>query len=178
MEKLRQRWHERSTNFHDALITELEREKIEKVRAIKEQMTRDIELKEAQRQHIEAIDVMDEQYYQCSADSMKKSEDTGPLLLDEVLVPIEESNSSCSLRNPVLAAQCAESIRKVRNERNDALCLAQHYRDIAEKTRKEKRDLKNKLENEIEIVRNFWRNKIVEGKSRSGKILRESLLRN
>ena len=33
------------------------------------------------------------------------------------------------------------------------------------------------LDGKIEIVRDFWRNKIVEGGSRSGKMLRASLIR-
>ena len=35
--------------------------------------------------------------------------------------------------------------------------------------------MKNDLEGKIETVRDFWRNKIVEGASRSGQILRNAL---
>ena len=53
---------------------------------------------------------------------------------------------------------------------------AKCYRDLAETLKKEKRELENKLHTQTEIVRDFWRNKIFEGGSRGGKLLRASLL--
>lgn len=52
------------------------------------------------------------------------------------------------------------------------------YRDLAETLKKEKRELQNRLQTQTEVVRDFWRNKIFEGGSRGGKILRASLLWN
>ena len=49
-----------------------------------------------------------------------------------------------------------------------------NYRDLAETLKKEKRDIEHKLVS-IEVVRDFWRNKIVEGDSRGGKIFRASV---
>lgn len=181
-EKLQQRWHERSVNFHKEQIDELKHNEREEERKMKEQMARDNERKEVQLKHMESIHTVEDQYDHYKADTAEKSgdkslDDTQPLLLDAVLVPIEEHEPSCSLKNPVVVAQCTETIRRARKERDEALHTAQRYRNMAEIARKEKRDLKSKLEGKIETVRNFWRNQIVEGNSRSGRILRESLIR-
>ena len=69
-------------------------------------------------------------------------------------------------------------IKQATNDRYQALMEAKQYRDLSETLKKEKRDIEHKLVSKIEIVRDFWRNKIVEGDSRGGKILRASLLRN
>jgi len=42
---------------------------------------------------------------------------------------------------------------------------------------KERKELENRLQTQIDVVRDFWRNKIFEGGSRGAKILRASLLR-
>ena len=78
----------------------------------------------------------------------------------------------------VLMMKCNNELRKARYERNRALHLAQQYRNMAEESQSEKRNLKHNLEGQIEVVRDFWRNKIVEGGTRSGRILRASLIRN
>ena len=57
------------------------------------------------------------------------------------------------------------------------LSLARLHRDMAETSQAQKRILKAELENKNELVRNFWRNKVVEGSTRSGKMLRAALIR-
>ena len=54
-------------------------------------------------------------------------------------------------------------IRKARYERNEALSLARHYRNLAEKSHSAKRTLRS------QTVRECWCNKVVEGGSGSGK---------
>ena len=100
---------------------------------------------------------------------------TGPLLLDAVVLPIKEPE--LPPHSDVHAARCSREVILARRERNQALQLAQQYRDLAEKARSEKQEVQHKLENEIEVVRDFWRNKVVEGGSRGGKILRAALLK-
>jgi len=38
--------------------------------------------------------------------------------------------------------------------------------------------MQQKLEKQVELTRDFWRNKVVEGNLYSGKILRAALLHN
>ena len=59
-------------------------------------------------------------------------------------------------------------------KRNQALSLAQHYGNVAEERQSEKSMLKSNLEHQIEVVRDFWRNKV--GSSISGRILRATLI--
>jgi len=102
--------------------------------------------------------------------------DTSPLLLDAVLTPISECVCSCLPENSVHAIHCKQQVQSARQERDQALSLARHCRDLAEASQAEKRTLKSELEGKIELVRNFWRNKVV-GHSRSGQILRAALIR-
>lgn len=171
-ERLQQRWRERSCNVHSAYLAELERRKKKE----KEEKANDIRRKQAIRlEQIrcnERIECIEEQYH-----AEASHHNTGPLLLDAVLVPVEESTPTIHSESLVHTAQCIEHVRIARSERNQALRLAQHYRDVAEGTNREKRNLQRKLEVQVEIVRDFWRNQVVEGGSRSGKMLRAALLR-
>ena len=48
--------------------------------------------------------------------------------------------------------------------------------NLAEKSQTDKRLLKISLEKQVETVRDFWRNKVVEGDSRSGRMFRNALI--
>ena len=82
---------------------------------------------------------------------------------------------------------CKEAVMKARAERNDALLLAKHYRDVTETLKLENKNLQEDMEGRIIDIRKqaaadvskmktIWRNQIVEGGSRAGKILRAALL--
>ena len=104
---------------------------------------------------------------------------TAPLILDAFVTPVAEPKPACSCSIPSTVKEMwyKKEIQAARNERDQALLQARQYRDMAEATRADKRALKHNLEGKIEIVRDFWRNKIVEGGSRSGRMLRASLIR-
>jgi len=55
--------------------------------------------------------------------------------------------------------------------------VPREYKDLAETVSAEKREIKYEMEKTVEVVRDFWRNKVVEGGSRAGLMLRASLLR-
>ena len=113
-------------------------------------------------------------YESISAKSTVKG--TSPLLLDAVVTPIAEGSSSQCNNNSILALQYEEELKKARKKRDEALFLPCHYRNLAEKSQTDKRLLKISLEKQVETVRDFWRNKVVEGDSRSGRMLRNSLI--
>lgn len=170
-ERLRQRWRERAQRAFAADLADMQAEKDreEERKACEARQKDAVAFKQAQR--IEMADENEDQYiHRCTI-----SQQTEPLLLDEVLVPLCEPFPECSAG--VHNAEYREQISAARQERNQALKTARHYRDIAETIQKEKRELQYKLEEEVELVRNFWRNKIIEGASRSGRILRAALLR-
>lgn len=90
---------------------------------------------------------------------------------DSVLIPIEDG-LPCSLNNTVHVLMSKESIIKAK-ERNDALSLTKHYRDVAETLKLENKHLKEEMEGYIIDIRKqaatdvcsmkkFWRNQIVE----------------
>ena len=56
--------------------------------------------------------------------------------------------------------------------------LARGYRDIAEQCQTEKRKMKHKLEEKVEVERDFCLDQLVEGSRRSGLILRTASIRN
>lgn len=116
-----------------------------------------------------------------------------PPTFDPVLVPVEESlpspasgpSKQCDI---VHIIQCKSEVLKARTERDDALLLAKHYRNMAENNKKEFLCLEQKMKSQInnieqesafrvENIKNFWRNQIIEGALRAGRILRASLIR-
>ena len=123
-------------------------------------------------------------------EQISNRESNTPQIFDPILVPIEESLPSCGPipSDVVYIAQCKDNVIKARAERNDALKLAKHYRDVAENNKKEMLCLQQNMESRIrsieqdsascvQNIRNFWRNQIIEGSSRAGRIVRASLLR-
>ena len=56
------------------------------------------------------------------------------------------------------------------------LCTYTVYRDLAEKLRKEKRDMHRKMSEQCETIRDFWCNNLIEGCSRSGRMVRQTML--
>jgi len=65
-----------------------------------------------------------------------------------------------------------DAISSCRRERDKALNDALCYCNLAERPLVEKREMKVSMEKRIETVRDFWRNQIFEGQSRSGRIVK------
>lgn len=114
-----------------------------------------------------------------------------PPIFDPVLVPVEESLPSPgpSKQHDVMRIlQCKDEVLKARTEHDNALILAKHYRNMAENSKKDFLCLQQRMKSEISCIeqqsvsrvkniKNFWRNQIIEGDSRAGRILRASLIR-
>lgn len=98
-------------------------------------------------------------------------------LLPAVLIPIEDKKPLSCAASVISRMEQQSIIRSATKDRDQALMEAKHYRNLAETLKKEKRDIEHKYAKKVEVVRDFWRNKIVEGDSRGGKILRASLLK-
>jgi len=92
------------------------------------------------------------------------------MLLDAVVAPVTEESPSTK--------NYARRLLEAWQERDSALLIACEYRDLAETVSAEKREIKYEMEKTVEVVRDFWRNKVVEGGSRAGLMLRASLLRS
>lgn len=102
------------------------------------------------------------------------ADDDGPLLLPSVCIPCD--SQPFSFAGSVLSRMEQQSVLdKARNDRNDAMIEAKFYRNMAEELKQEKREMENDVKARIEVVRDFWRNKIFEGGERAGKTLKISL---
>ena len=123
------------------------------------------------------IEACEEQYRVIAQESLQKN--SSVLLLDEVVLPLEEPTvNPFTQDNPVYHSWYQEQVNLARQERDHAILLARHYRDKAEEIVSEKRTIQYRLESKVEITRDFWRNKIIEGNCHAGKILRAALLRS
>ena len=161
----------------------LEKADVEKGKRKKEEkMLRLSELTQAREseraKHYHNIDVTDHHYSTTIRNNAVQDHfDTSPLLLDAVVTPMSEPPCALPSESAIHAIHCREQVHSAREQRDKALGIARHYRDLAESRQLDKRILKNDLEGKIETVRDFWRNKIVEGGSRSGQILRNALMK-
>ena len=99
---------------------------------------------------------------------------SGVLLLPSV-PPLSEEQSSSLIAKVLTGVEQQSIIQEARNDRDRAIMEAKSYRDLAEKIKKEKREQECNLLKQTEAVRDFWRNKVLEGDTRGGKILRASL---
>ena len=105
---------------------------------------------------------------------------------NSMLIPIEEKLPS-ELSDTAFVSKTKVEIIQARAERNDALLLARHYRNVAEKLKVENEhlqwemksriiEIKKKAIVHVDNMKTVWRKKI-EGSSRSSRILRAALLR-
>ena len=165
-------WKERATAYYCGIEADKEEEETRKLieKQTKDELSTEALLNESKRiEAAEKLDKLYEQEYSVHNTSLQVHHNTKPLLLDAVLIPeVEEPPTTFNYSRRLLEAQ---------KERDIALLVARQWRDIAENIQAEKRDMKTEMERTVETVRNFWRNKVVEGSSRSGKILRAALVR-
>jgi len=90
-------------------------------------------------------------------------------LFPEVQVsPIKHSGFGCTLQ---------EKLSVCENEKKKLAEDSLFYRNLAEKFEQEKEEIKMTMRRRIVAVQSFWRNNVIEGRSRSGKILREAIHR-
>lgn len=82
-----------------------------------------------------------EHYYNLENNIVEDCCDTSPLLLDAVLTPISECVCSCLPENSVHAIHCKQQVQSARQERDQVLSFAHHYRDLAEASQAEERTL-------------------------------------
>ncbi len=169
VQKMKQRWHDTTSKIDYMRKEEREERAIQKREKKLRNIQRNLEKARAENRRMEVIEDIEEDYT-----NLKRSHnDNGVLILNEVVVPIQEQ--TFDPMSQMARTDCNQIVQKAREERNQALKLAQQFRNIAEQSCSEKRCLQYELESKVETVRDFWRNKIVEGGSRSGCILRASL---
>ena len=123
----------------------------------------------------EDMQKIEQSYHTIETDSMQ--DDTGILLLPSVSSVPCQITIPCDITTAVEKPYVASCIEDIRTERDKALRDTLLYRNTAEQLRREKRVLHNKLTRKCETIRDFWRNNLVEGCTRGGRMVREALFR-
>lgn len=113
---------------------------------------------------------MEQKYTTLSANSVQSEADQ--LILPAVINPNETQ--------PFAKSPTSENkqVKDAIKQRDDALSKMKLYRNLAEKMRMEKRQLKYHMDKRVEVVRDFWRTKIFEGDSRAGRMITCTVNRN
>ena len=87
-------------------------------------------------------------------------------LLPQVVFPVENTTENIAVEKRLI-------IRT--KERDKALRDTLHYRTLVEKLETDIKELKTNMHHRVSTVRDFWRNSVLEGRSRSGAILKQAL---
>ena len=124
----------------------------------------------------EDVQKVEQSYRTIETDSMQ--DDTGVLLLPSVSSIPCQVTIPCNINTAVERTHVESCIEEIRSKCDKALKDTLLYRNMAEQLRREKRALHNKLTEKCETIRDFWRNNLVEGCSRGGRMVREALFRN
>ena len=177
------RWEKRRLAFNEELNIEEEKS------LVQQQAAEEIRLEREKRKAAEVERRKEVLYSQCQlynevAVSSQQSTDDGLLLPS---IPVSKSIYSTAAGSQELDSSIPASIvgidrvavnSAIQIEREKKLAAyqeAQHYRNLSERLRKEKRELANTLNSKLELVRDFWRNNIAEGSTRAGRIVQMGL---
>ena len=134
---------------------------------------------EKDRQCRQEILFVQETVYKEVSTASQDEKSGNALLLPTVSVP-EDTN--CDLKKlgihitGIDRVAITSAIQEERQRTKKALERARFYRDLAERIKAKKREEVNELNHKIELVRNYWRNKVYEGSSRAGRLVQKALL--
>lgn len=172
-------WKKKSEQYQQSVISE----QIEH----KEELKRQDEKKSfrAERKRLEndrrkkRKAIIENVYWSVACNSI--NEETEPLLLPACNSSTETSILPCSepsnaeMSSPFKRIDTAVYIKKLKKEREAAFQDARIYRNLAERIRKEKREAINQLALKCEVIRDRWRNELLEGGSRGGLMVKKAL---
>ena len=86
------------------------------------------------------------------------------------------------VKDPVLKTvteiSASKFIHRIVEERDDAVKLTMHYRNLVEDLQSKNRKLYCTMNDSIDTVRNFWRNNILESGTRGGLCVKKALENN
>ena len=113
---------------------------------------------------------VDKAYAALVNESANSSNYGPPLLLPAVIQPMDKVNVKISSADSDVKGlvQVQQYIKEVVDERDAAFHTVRLLRNKVEELHSEKRKLYYEMNNKIDTVRKFWRNRLVEGDTRSG----------
>lgn len=176
VESISARWTKRHEEYLEG-VKDAQKDqqlKLDEVKRLKKEIEEQKRIKEKCEQEIACR--QKHLYHQAVDDSMQKNS------FDALLLPPVSGESSPAKvfveSNGLKEIEHAFAIKLEKEKTKRALDEARYYRNLAEKLRKEKRSAVNIMNEKVEVVRDFWRNKILEGSTRAGRIVREALSNN
>ena len=124
------------------------------------------EVEEVQGRSTRVEDTEVNEAYAALVNEAKCSSNCGPpLLLPAVIQPANKVKVSTEVKDMV---EVEHYIKEVEHERDAAFQTVKILRNKVEQLHSDKRKLHYDMNNKIDTVRTFWRNRLVEGDTRSG----------
>lgn len=173
------RWKARQTSYEANMEQEQQEQRDEEKRRQLMQEYKTVCLEKDKKCRQEIRSMQESVYQKVSQESYDVSKDDA-LLLPMVLVPDDAQSSELKKLDVHVTGidrvAVSSALLKEKEKTKQAVEKAQFYRDLAERIRAEKREKVYELNNKVELVRNYWRNKLCEGSSRAGKLVQKALL--
>lgn len=114
-----------------------------------------------------------EELYRCVAENSMQKNSYDTLLLPSVNTPTALQTTYEGI--DIHRLNFVSSIRLEQEKTRKALEKARFYRNLSERLRKEKRNVVDSMNDKVELVRDFWRNNIMEGSTRAGRMVKKAL---
>lgn len=171
------RWKLRQEAFERGEREEKEEKELEeKKKRVQEQRAK-VEEQKKLEEHNAFVEDNSMRYRQAEKESQTNQSDS-------LLLPIQtQSRVSMDLAKRGLNLSGIDRVaveaivEEVEKDKKKAELNALIYRNLAERLKREKRELSNTLNRKVETVRDFWRNKLCEGSSRSGRMVQAACMR-
>lgn len=168
VDSLGERWKKRCEEYNKVEEEELlqgndqplEHESNEQYRQIKEKCQQEIAS-------------CQEELYRCVAENSMQKNSYDTLLLPSVNTPTALQTTYEGI--DIHRLNFVSSIRLEQEKTRKALEKARFYRNLSERLRKEKRNVVDSMNDKVELVRDFWRNNIMEGSTRAGRMVKKAL---
>lgn len=178
MKHLKERWQNRRKIYEQREAEEKEKEE-DKEETISCRL-KNIEdppsnLDEGDSQHLQ------EQYLEIQQEATKSEASVYTPLLLPSFIPSSEGirvfieGTQDKITHTVSKLSAEKYIEHLHRERDHALEQARLFRNQVDEVRSKSRQMCTKLNDRVDVVRNFWRNKIAEGSTRAGRCVRQAI---
>lgn len=170
-----ERWKKRSEDFNAEMEELLQNEKLQE-EALHEEKERIKEQKRIKERYQEEISSCQTHLYNGIAEDSMKKDKCDSLLLPAINIPAASATHYKHYGvKGIDRVIFASAIKKEQEKTHKALEDAIFYRNLAERLRKEKRQAVSNMNDKVELVRDFWRNTILEGSTRGGRMVKKAL---
>lgn len=165
------RWKEHKEKYEEGIQEDIalkeQRQEVKKWRAQHHEHMKSLQ-KLREEEHAKVVEKSS-----CTLEAQSMSDNSSTLLL-----PLVDTTSiSAEVYVPLLETKqdTVAKIKTLEEERDRANTQVLIYRNLAERLRKENGNLKHEMNHKYEVIRDFWRNNLIEGCSRSGAIVKAAL---